>query len=443
MPRLVEDMLVNMRIEKISSQSLILKNHLISENYYNTGESSIISTEIDHISTLYDCRVEIIDSNLNIVKDTYVIDEGKISVNPTVIQCFRQGNVTDYNREDNCIDYAVSISTENEEGTTFLGVLYIVIDLTDVELVVDDLMETLYMCSVICLLIGLVASYVFAGHVLQPFKTVGESIRHIAEGNLEDELPQQGYKETAEIEEPFHRLLSRLKQLEESRQEFVSNVSHELKTPITSIKVLADSLLLQEDLPAELYREFMTDIVAEIDRENEIITDLLAMVKLDKNNVPLNIDKINMNNMIELILKRLRPIAAKQNIELVFESFRPVIADVDEVKMTMAITNLVENAIKYNVLDGWVRVSLNADHKYMYITVADSGIGIPQESQTMIFERFYRVDKARSRETGGTGLGLSITRNIIVMHNGDVKLHSRENEGTTFTVRIPLNYVKQ
>ena len=238
-------------------------------------------------------------------------------------------------------------------------------------------------------------------------------------------------------------MLERMKKLDDSRQEFVSNVSHELKTPITSIKVLADSLMMQEEVPNEIYKEFFGDIVNEIDRENDIITDLLALVRLDKKSNNLNIVQININELVEIILKRLRPIAAKRNIELVLESFRPILAEVDELKITSAISNLVENAIKYNVMDGWVRVTLNADHKYFYIKVADSGIGIPEESQEMVFERFYRVDKTRARETGGTGLGLAITKNIIMLHNGAIKVYSKEGEGTTFTVRIPLNYVNE
>ena len=123
-----------------------------------------------------------------------------------------------------------------------------------------------------------------------------------------------------------------------------------------------------------------------------------------------------------------------------YESFRPITAEIDETKLGMAINNLIENAIKYNMDDGWVRVSLNADHKYFYVKVADSGVGIPEELQERIFERFYRVDKARSRETGGTGLGLAITRNVILMHRGAIKVYSKEGEGSLFTVRIPLNF---
>ena len=200
---------------------------------------------------------------------------------------------------------------------------------------------------------------------------------------------------------------------------------------------------MQEDVPNAVYKEFMQDIVAEIDRENEIINDLLSLVKMDKAVAELNMTTVNINEMLEMILKRLRPIAAKRNIELVFESFRQVSAECDEVKINLAFTNLVENGIKYNVAGGWVKVSLDADHKYFYVKVADSGIGIPEEYQDPIFERFYRVDKARSRETGGTGLGLAITQNVILMHDGAVKVLSKEEEGSTFVVRIPLKHMPE
>ena len=163
--------------------------------------------------------------------------------------------------------------------------------------------------------------------------------------------------------------------------------------------------------------------------------------KMDKSAADLNITNLNVNELLEQILKRLQPIAEKQQVELVLESFRPVMADVDEVKITLAFTNLIENAIKYNKPDGRVRVSLNADHQYLYLKVEDTGIGIPEESLEHIFERFYRVDKSHSREIGGTGLGLAITRSAVLMHRGQIKVYSTEGEGTTFNVRIPLKYI--
>ena len=183
----------------------------------------------------------------------------------------------------------------------------------------------------------------------------------------------------------------------------------------------------------------VTDQVAKGDLtvRSDVTGGLEARVLSDSMNTM--IDKIN--ELLERIMKRLRPIAQKQNVELVMESFRPVVAEVDEVKLTLALTNLIENAIKYNNPDGWVHVSLNADHQNFFVTVEDNGIGIPKEAQNRIFERFYRVDKSHSREIGGTGLGLAIARNAIIMHRGAIKVHSMEGEGTTFTVRIPLTYI--
>lgn len=292
---------------------------------------------------------------------------------------------------------------------------------------------------VFILMLGL--SLFIADRIVKPLRRITESIADVSEGYDDEVLHVNTFTETKQLSEAFNKMLGRLKQLDESREEFVSNVSHELRTPLTSMKVLADSLLAQEDVPIELYQEFMGDIAKEIDRENDIIADLLSLVKMDKTAKNLNINTVNINELMELILKRLKPIAEKKNVEVVLESFRPVTAEIDEVKLTLAFSNLVENAIKYNHEEGWVHVSINADHKYFYIKVADSGIGIPEQDQQHIFERFYRVDKSHSREMGGTGLGLAITRNAIIMHRGSIKVYSSEGEGTTFTVRIPLTYV--
>ena len=144
--------------------------------------------------------------------------------------------------------------------------------------------------------------------------------------------------------------------------------------------------------------------------------------------------------MLELIRKRLKPIAARRDVAIHLETKGEVKAECDEVKLSLAISNLAENAIKYNIAGGWVNLSLDSDDKYCYITVTDSGIGIPQDSQEKIFERFYRVDKARSRESGGTGLGLAITKNIILMHNGSIVVASKEDEGSKFSIRLPLRH---
>ena len=185
----------------------------------------------------------------------------------------------------------------------------------------------------------------------------------------------------------------------------------------------------------------MTDIAEEIEREDKIINDLLSLVKMDRTSADLNISEVDINALVELIMRRLRPIAKRRDVQLVYESLRPVTASVDEVKLTLALSNLVENAIKYNKEHGFVKVTLDADHQFFTVKVEDSGVGIPKEALEHIYERFYRVDKSRSREIGGTGLGLAITRSAILMHRGSIKVASIEGEGTDFTVKIPLKYI--
>ena len=200
---------------------------------------------------------------------------------------------------------------------------------------------------------------------------------------------------------------------------------------------LMKEFAIKRPLPKE-ERQRLEDISDEIDREGKIIDDLLSLVKMDKSEAELNIAHVDINQLVEQVLKRLRPIANRRKVELIYESIRQVTADVDETKLSLVITNLVENAMKYNIEEGWVRVTVDADHKFFYLKVADSGIGIPEEMQDQIFDRFFRVDKARSRESGGTGLGLSIAREIVQRHHGTIALAPHEGPGTTIRLTLPI-----
>lgn len=453
-----EERAVDQRTAAVQNQLKIIANHLISNQYitnYHSDEAihqnsrRVINAELDMLSSLYEGRVMIIDSNLKVVKDTYAISEGKVMISEEVIKCLRGETTSHYDPEHGYIEMTTPImdttsdaNGEGEGGKEVYGVMLTSIStdsiVTTMEILYQKSLILLILMIMIIVALALVTSYLLT----RPFNRVTEAFMNVKSGYSDESISVPDYVETVHIVDAFNQVLERMKTLDESRQEFVANVSHELKTPMTSIKVLADSLIAQENAPAELYREFMEDIVSEIDRENQIITDLLALVKMDKKVQDLNIVSLNINELTELILKRLRPIARKKDVEVVFESVRPVVAEVDEVKMTLIMTNLVENAIKYNNDHGWVKVTLDADHQYFMFTVSDSGLGIPEESLAHIYERFYRVDKSHSREIGGTGLGLAITKSAVLMHRGSITVTSTEGEGTTFLVKIPLIYIE-
>ena len=419
-------------------------DNLYHQSLIDAGASEDGNWNYDKIYThitdaIKDADILIIDQDFRVIKDTYDMDRGKTIISQEVIQSFQGKETSQYDRKNSYLEMTVRI--QNTETKETLGVMLVSISTDEIRANMK-ILETkgMTILSIIALLV-LVFGYLLAGILMKPFQKVTRSIEDITDGYLDESISVPDYLETELITDAFNKMLTRVRTLDDSRQEFVSNVSHELKTPLASMKVLADSLNGQEGVPVELYQEFMQDITSEIDRENQIITDLLSLVKMDKKVADLNITQVNINELLEQLLKRLHPIAAQKNVELILDSFRPVNAEVDATKLSLAFSNLIENGIKYNNENGWVRVSLNADHKYFYVTVADSGIGIPEESIAHIFERFYRVDKSHSREIGGTGLGLAIARSAIVMHRGAIRVYSKENEGTTFSVRIPLNYV--
>ena len=432
-----EDRATTLRAYNVRTQCEILSNQLIEADYFSNHDSEVIGSELTLLSNVYFGRIMVIDRTFRVIRDTYELGTGRINVSEQVIRVFKGQTVpTQYDKENNYIEITVPVEKDGET----LGVILVSVSTNEIAQSVRILERRSYLILGIISMLVIVTGYLLAGILIRPVNKVTKEIEEITDGFQEEQINVPDYTETAQITDAFNRMLARVKVVDDSRQEFVSNVSHELKTPLTSMKVLADSLIGQQGLPEEMYQEFMQDISKEIDRENGIIQDLLDIVRMDKRAGDLVTREVDIGQMLEDILLRLRPIANKRNIELVLDTFRPVTAQIDESKLTLAFSNLVENAIKYNVDDGWVRVSLNADHKYFYVTVADSGIGIAQEDIDHIFDRFYRADKSHSTMIEGTGLGLAIVRSAIVRHHGVIKVSSKTGEGTSFQTRIPLRF---
>ncbi len=436
-----EDRAVTQRATLIRNQCDIMASQLISMGYMDNPDNDVIDSEFGMLTNIYGGRILVVNRDFRIIRDTYTIDSGRFLVSQEVVDCFGGLESSEYDKQNQYLEMTIKISDADPQWPVD-GVMLISVSTAEINASKEILQSRGSLILAITILLVLVLGFWLSGVLVHPFERITSSIEELTDGYLEDGINVPDYLETELISNAFNRMLSRLRTVDESRQEFVSNVSHELKTPLASMKVLADSLNMQPDVPAEQYREFMQDISQEIDRENQIITDLLALVKMDKKADTLHIEEISINDQLAAMVRRLQPIADQAGVELILDSFRPVRAEVDATKLNLAISNIVENAIKYNKPeDGWVRISLNADRKYFYISIADSGIGIPEDAIDHIFERFYRVDKSHSREIGGTGLGLAITRSAIVMHHGAIRVASKPGEGSTFSIRIPLKFI--
>ncbi len=434
---------IDARKIEIQTKGLMLSNKLTRGNFLkNTEDREVLRSEIDTVAEIYNGRIVIIDKSYKTIEDTFNLSLGKINISPEIVDTFGGSNTNIYNKSKSYILQTIPIY-ESIDNQNIDGVLMFIASTENLVSVAESVGNTEKFLYITLTAIVVVLSVIIANRLLKPLTNLRDDIASIGYGKLDQKIEHNEYQLTKSISENINATLAKLQAVDKSRDEFVANVSHELKTPITSIRVLADSLMSMENVPNEMYAEFMQDISDEIDREAKIIDDLLSLVKLDKSATKLVTEQVDINQLIKQILKRLRPIAQKRDIEMTFETIREVNADVDETKLSLAINNLIENAIKYNKDGGYVKVSIDADHKFFYIKVKDSGDGIAPEYQDLIFERFYRIDKARSRQTGGTGLGLAITRNVIHMHDGIIKVSSKEGEGTMFTVRIPLNHVKR
>lgn len=425
-------------IDKIRSQCNIFSDKYESNSYELVTDDKDLNSEIEQLSAFFGGRVLVIDNKFRVVKDTFLVKQNSYIINKNIIDLIMEKQSEVITKHTDFIELILPIN--NNQGEV-KGVIIINASTSQISEVQKSFKDRSIIMALALVVLFIITLYLISITVVRDIKKMSRHIINMKEGHMHDTLPEEGFVEIRKLAINFNGIISRLHDIDSNRQEFVSNVSHELKTPITSMKVLAESLLQNDSDDVRTYKEFMNDIVDEIDRETQIINDLLFLVKTDKKNTNINISVVNLNELLEVILKRLTPIANKRGIELVFESFRLVEAEVDEVKISLAISNLIENAIKYNIDNGWVKVSLNMDYKNFHIKVSDSGVGIPDDCKDLVFDRFYRVDKARSRDTGGTGLGLAITRSVIIMHKGVIKLYSQSGEGTTFTVKIPLKHV--
>ncbi|MCL2576054.1 MAG: HAMP domain-containing histidine kinase [Defluviitaleaceae bacterium] len=443
----IEEHLLNSRIGELRSTASTIARRVdligdyMTSNATRQFHNSLLRNDFGGLSD----RFFISDQMGVVLLDSRGIMEGVQWAQPNIVEALENHHSYTVNFGDDgevFIFVAVSIIDNNNETIGAVLLENNMVEAGAITTAVNS--QIIYLIIITAITITLLV-FAIASWLLNPLRRVLSAVKSFSEGDFARRILIKNKDEISALGVAFNDMAQKLESSETARQEFVSNVSHELKTPLASIKVLSESLLLQENASVAVHREFLSDINSEVDRMTDIINELLKLVRLDETELPLNIGTFNLNYLLEDCIKRLSPLAKKQNVEIeLVTSHHNVNIEADEMKLTLAISNLIENALKYSLPnDQPVRVLLDIDSKNAFITVADKGIGIAEEDHNKVFARFYRADRGRDRQTGGTGLGLAITHKTILLHKGSIKLSSKLGEGCIFTVRIPLTAAKQ
>ena len=319
---------------------------------------------------------------------------------------------------------------------TMIGCVYMTEYDTSQGMLLQSLLQNIFSITLILEILVVLFSFFFALAFSKRMHKIQSSMRIIREGDYSHKVTLNGRDELTFLAAEINNLTDRLQIAEAERRQFVSDASHELKTPLASIKLLSDSIL-QNEMDREMTREFVGDIGNEADRLNRMTQELLSLSRID---AALDREReiLNISPTVRRVVRMLSGIAQKANIaiELTLEDNCPVLMMEDD--LYQIIFNLVENGIKYNTSGGKLTVALRRCEDTAILQFSDTGVGIPEDALNHIFERFYRVDKARSRKTGGSGLGLAIVRSMVERNHGQIQVESTVGQGSVFTVSFPI-----
>lgn len=405
-----------------------LNNETVVEN---------ISDLLKNASLSMNSRLMFIDEKFYVVVDAYDDYSGKILSNIDEVKKSNEG-YTSYNAyKNNAFNKVVYIAMPIYVNNVIIGSILVISSLDDVYMNIAVLGAKFIVPFVISIFIFAGVGFVFSQYAFRPIDKFITAIKNINTNLKYERVEVDSNDEFAELAEQFNSMITKIEQVDERRDKFVSNVSHELRSPIASIKIISETLTNSPSDNIEVYKDFMIDINSELTRLSKIIDTLLNLVKFDKGELKLEFSQVNLNNLVMRTINLLKPMADMKHISLNFITDEVLIVNVDRDKLAQAFINIVNNAIKYTYEGGYINVSVYTRKDDIAIEVTDSGMGIPEKDFGNIFDRFYRVDEARARDTGGTGLGLSIAQQIMKLHSGNIELKSKLGEGSTFTLVLP------
>lgn len=333
----------------------------------------------------------------------------------------------------------MSVAVPIKSGNQVVGAVYLIESVSDIDDTIGYIKMNLFLFSaLISILVGMLSlgmSYI----VTSPVDEVIAVAKEISKGNFEKRITVKGHNELAQMAQTLNFMSAELENLEEKRKKFVSDVSHELKTPLATIKLLCDSVVSAPDPDPAMTQEFLGDLSEEVDRLTRIVERLLALTKLDSNQDDINLTPVDFVVMLNAISRKLTPNADAKEIVLYTDfagdGLGPILLDYD--KIWEAIYNITDNAIKYSPAGGFVKMSMTRDEHEVLVRIEDNGPGIPESEKERIFERFYRLDDSRARDTGGTGLGLAIAKEAVTLHGGRIEVSSEGEVGSIFSIYLP------
>lgn len=418
---------------------VLTRANVIASVQIDGFDEQVIEKKMETMPIEVGFRAMILDSQSRVYYDSYSEGsyEGKLFIYSPVTEVLLSGKDSAGFYEEKGkwnIEAAVPII----RNAKTVGAVLVTTNGDSIDGIVEHISQAILIFGAVLVLFVIIFGTSMASVLTMPVEKMTRFIKNMPKDKLQ-KCEVSSKDEIGELVIAFNELIDRVAELEEKRRAFVSDASHELKTPLSIIKLLSDSLIQTENPDPQFLREFLTDMNEEVERLTRIIQRLLDLTKMDQSHTNMNVEVVSIAALAGEVCEKLKPLAENKQINFIYT--RPdddLMMPIDRDSMTEAIYNIADNSIKYTENGGTVKLELLRDVGNILIRISDSGIGIPKEEIQKIFDRFYRVDKARARDTGGTGLGLSIAMDAVKLHGGYIEVSSEEEKGSTFTIVLPF-----
>jgi signal transduction histidine kinase len=411
------------------------------------GEIGTVETDLSYLTEAslqlgaqLDTRIRVLDASGVLLVDSLGEDGGLVlDEDPLITQALR-GEVstrTDQGGDDPAMHLALPVTVEG----SLVGVVYLSQPLDDVTEVLGDLRTRLLGSTAIAMLVASLVSLPLSEAIARPLRRLTAAAGAVAQGRFDQQVPVRSRDELGRLGRAFNDMTSRLRSARQTQIDFVADVSHELRTPLTSVKGMLETLRDGAVEDPEVRDDFLETVDLETDRLIRLVNDLLVLSRADSEALNLKREIEDLVDVVDRVLERMKPAAEQKDVRVKLEAGSrrwAVWVDVDRIQQVLV--NLLDNAVKYSRLGGLVIVRI-AEHKggMLRVEVCDDGIGIPPENLEQIGRRFYRADKARTRERGGSGLGLAIAQALVEAHGGELWVESKEGVGTTVRFTLPVS----